>query len=158
MQPFPFQSSNIAKSGREGKTVTCINVTGFKYFVEKEFNLTNIKKILYFIVSPLTSGGIHMDMDVTRHIHETRAKFYLLTETQDLYFHTWKPISQDFVYYKPGPTNLTPQSKTPFLSKCHAILQDSIKLSHKIELDISEFHNVENKSTSTIVEFLSVRF
>jgi len=158
MSTFPFQSLNFANGRHVGKEFTCVNVTQFKYFVEKEYSLTNIKKILYFIVHPLISGGIHMDMDITRYTHETRATFYLLTDASDLYFHIWKPISLDCVFYIPRPTNLIPPSKTPFLSQRHAILQDSIKISHKLELDISEFHNVENRSPSTIVEFLSVRF
>lgn len=158
MNKFPFQINNTSTSRHVTEKFACINVTMYKHEIEKEFQIKNLRKVLYFKIHPMVSAGIHMDMDITRNIHEKIATCYFLTETTELYLNTWRPVSNDFILYKPGPTNLDPPSKTPFIKFEHAVKVKSIQLSNNMEMDISDFHNVENKSSTDIIEFLSVRF
>ena len=153
MNKFPFQ--NLPKY----ETKAFIrNVTFYKSLVEKEFGLENIVKILYFSLPPLVSCNIHQDRCINKRVYEDCCTIFLLDNTQDVYFNTWMAVRPDKIWYEPGPTQSYPIGATPQLDKQHAILLSSTQLSSNIDLDITPWHNVENRSKTNRAELISVRF
>lgn len=104
------------------------------------------------------SCNIHQDRCINKRVYEDECTIFLLNNTQDVYFNTWIPVRSDKIWYQEGPTKSITSGKTPYLDKEHAILLTSTKLSSYMKLDITPWHNVENRSNSITAELISVRF
>lgn len=115
-----------------------------------------IQSILYFKLQPSEVGIIHIDKNLSKKTNNAEFAFNLPLLNSDNVLMKWyidnDPSINCEIFTGPNGTN------TPLLPKNRAHCIDQLYYTSPHIVKINDWHSVENKSTTDIAHFISLRF